>query len=150
MGFISWVEGNWFQALQSASIAFGLLISGLGFFQGARERRVSNLLKLSESHRSLWAEASKRPELRRVLDTEVDLVGQPVSFEEELFVNELIVHLSTAWLLAQAGSLLPLRSMRADVRAFLHQSPASPPASSHNQLPRRRNGPIPPRRRHSQ
>jgi hypothetical protein len=118
MGFLSWVEANWFQALQSASIAFGLVISGLGFFRGTREHRVANLLKLTECHRTLWGEASKRPELRRVLDVEADLVGRPVSFEEELFVNELIVHLSTAWLLARAGSLLPLRSIRADVRAF--------------------------------
>ncbi len=115
---LDWVTANWFLVLQGAGIIGGLLFTGLSLRRESRARRVSDLLTLTEQHRELWNEGRCRPELARVFQGEGDLVGQPVSAHEEAFLNEVIVHFNTGWLLAREGSLLSLAALANDVQAF--------------------------------
>ena len=119
MGGISgWFGDNWFNLVQSGSIVAGFVCAALSLQRDAQARRGGNLLAVTQAHRELWAEVYRRPELARVLDATVDLAGQPVSHEEDLFVRLIVVHLSTTWRLIHDGLPLSLEAVREDVRAL--------------------------------
>jgi hypothetical protein len=113
-----WVRENWFALLQSLGIIGGLLFTALSIRRETAARQATDLLALSERHHELWAGLGQRPDLRRVLSTEVDLVAEPVTFSERHFLNLVIVHFSTGWLLAKRGSLVSLETLRSDVTTF--------------------------------
>jgi len=58
---------------------------------------VRNLLAITESHRKVWTEFSRRPELKRVLDERADAGQREISREEEIFVNLVIFHLNAVF-----------------------------------------------------
>ena len=65
MGFTQWVANNWFIFLQSAGIIASLLFTASSLRSETKMRRVSNLLAITESHRTLWIEFYRRPELNK-------------------------------------------------------------------------------------
>ncbi|MCI0534444.1 MAG: hypothetical protein L0Z50_04385 [Verrucomicrobiales bacterium] len=115
---LAWLDQNWFTLLQSAGIIGSLWLTGATVRRDARARRVSNILALSEQHRDLWGEVHRRPELSRILSKEVDLIAQPISTSEEEFLNLVIVHFRTGWLLAMEESINRLDAIRSDVLSF--------------------------------
>lgn len=115
---LPWLSDNWFQALQSLGILGGLLFAALSFRRDAQERKITNFLEITEHHREIWTEIYRRPELKRVLADEVDLLSTPITVEEEIFINQLIVHLAMAWQISKARSLLRIDSMHNDIRSF--------------------------------
>lgn len=116
-GAYLWLRDNWFPLLQSAGIMGGLLFTALSIRQATNARRVSDLLALTEQHRELWNDVYRRPELSRIFAA-ADLVAKPVTIPEERFLNEVIVHFTTGWHLAQRNSLLTMDALKADLRTF--------------------------------
>ena len=53
-----------------------------------------------------------------VIAAEVDFLASPISLAEEEFLNVVIVHFQTSWLLAREGAMLTLDVLVADVRWF--------------------------------
>ena len=100
--FLQWLGDNWFDLLQTTGIVAGLFFTGRSFLLDTRIRRISNLLNITEHHRSIWQEVFDRPGLLRVLSAEVKLNTRPVTLEERIFVNLIILHL-TAVLAAIEG-----------------------------------------------
>lgn len=118
MAFFAWLDLNWFSLVQSIGIIGSLWFTAAALCRESRARRVSDLLELTGHHRELWAEVHRRPELGRIVQAEVDLVGSPISTAEEEFLNLVIVHFHTGMLLAQEGSSLGLDGLAKDAGAF--------------------------------
>ena len=115
---LAWLDTNWFSLLQSLGIAGGLVFTAVTVHRDARHRHVSNMLTLLEQHRDLWTEVHSRPELARVMATEVDLLTRPLTVPEERFLNLVIVHFHTGWQLARDRVIHSLAVMAADVRGY--------------------------------
>lgn len=115
---VAWLKENWFLLLQSLGISGGLLFTALSLRADVRARRTSDFLALAEHHRQLWDEIHQRPELARVMAEEADLANGPITVAEENFLNSVIVHFNTGWLIAREGALLTLEGFSRDVGTF--------------------------------
>lgn len=118
VAFFAWLDLNWFSLVQSIGIIGSLWLTAAALRGDSRARRVSDLLELTGHHRELWAEVHRRPELGRILQAEVDLVGAPISTAEEEFLNLVIVHFHTGMLLAKDGEAIGLDALAKDAGAF--------------------------------
>jgi hypothetical protein len=116
--FLAWFDQNWFILLQSLGIMGSLWLTSATVRRDTRAREASNWLSLLEQHRELWKDLHQRPELSRIMSREVDLVAQPISAAEQEFLNLVVVHFHTGWMLAKAGSTNSLETMATDVRTF--------------------------------
>src|SRR5688572_32634486 len=96
MTFLNWIQDNGFTLLQSLGIIGGLFFTGLSLRVDAKVRRVANGFELRKQHREIWSQLYSKPHLRRVLNANEDLARAPVTREEELFVNFLILNLTNA------------------------------------------------------
>ena len=119
-GFVPWLTQNWLPLLQAVGIIGGLCFTAASIRRDTKARRASDILALSQQHRDLWGELYKQPELQRVLDPACDLILKPISPLEEEFLNSVIVHFYTGWLLSKGGALalLPVSALQADVLSF--------------------------------
>lgn len=113
-----WFDQYWFPVLQSVGIVGSLLLTLVTVRRDARAREAANRLLLLEQHRDLWRDVHERPELARVMSTQTDLIAEPISTAEQEFLNLVIVHFHTGWMLAKSGSTNTLETMAADVRTF--------------------------------
>lgn len=84
----------------------------------AKVRRVSNLVELTKQHREIWTQIYRRPELKRILESEPDLEAKPVTEEERLFITLLILHLASAYEAIRAGVFKEPERLQVDVRKF--------------------------------
>ncbi|MBM3880190.1 MAG: hypothetical protein FJ387_10805 [Verrucomicrobia bacterium] len=118
MGFLHWLDQNWFVLLQSAGIVGGLVFTAVSLRIDAKVRRVGNLIAITHEHRDIWTQLYKRPDLARVLDPAADLTKNPVTSDEQLFVTLLILHLASVHAALESGMLVQLQGLRKDVGAF--------------------------------
>lgn len=115
---MSWLAAHWLDLIQSAGIVGGLLFNGWALHRDGQAQRAANLLKLTEQHRDIWREMFSRPGLARVLRPDADLLTDPVTDEETLFVTLLILHLNTAFSAVRAGVLRAPEGITPDIRGF--------------------------------
>lgn len=101
---MEWFGSNWFNLLQTTGIVAGLFFTGRSFLLDTKIRRISNLLNITEHHRSIWQQVFEKPRLLRVLSAEPKLDAKPITLEERVFVNLIILHL-TAVLTAIKGKV---------------------------------------------
>lgn len=115
---ITWLADNWFTLIQSLGVIGGLSFTGLMVRRDGKARKITDLLTLNQQHRELWAEVRQQPELVRIARESVDFVTAPVSEAEEEFLNLVIVHFYTSWLIVNAGSLVDKAAFAGDLRSF--------------------------------
>ncbi len=118
MGFIPWISDNWFTLLQSAGIIGSLLFTGITLWIDSKSRRVTNLITLTNQHRDIWSEFNRRPELARVLKSEVSLLEKPVTDKEEVFVTMIILHLSGMYQAMADRHVRAPERIEDDIRSF--------------------------------
>ena len=118
MGISNWVALSWFELLQSVGIIAGLLFTAHSLRSETKMRRVNNLLAITESHRKLWTEFYRHPDLNRVLDERANLRPQEISREEEIFVNLVILHLNSVFYAHKMGLVFKLEGLRRDIAWF--------------------------------
>lgn len=116
MGFLQWLEQNWFSLFESAGIIGGLLFTAVTLRTDARARRIGNLIAITQHHREIWTHLYTRSELARVLDNAVNLKSAPATNEEELFVNLLILHLNSAYHAMQNGMFVKPEGLQRDIQ----------------------------------
>ena len=116
--FSSWVDGNWFNVIQTVGIIGSLWVATTAANRDARAKGIENLLSLSEHHRELWKEMPGQNDLVRIFQPDADTVLVPVTVAEAEFLNLVIVHYQTGWFIAKADGPTTLAEMRADVRSF--------------------------------
>jgi hypothetical protein len=118
MDFFHWAADSWFVLLQSGSIVAGLVFTAVALRDDTRARRVGNLIAITQHHREIWTHLYSRPNLSRVLDSNVDLEKNPVTDEEELFVNLLILHLNSSYQAMKYGNFIKPEGLHQDIRLF--------------------------------
>lgn len=114
----TWLAGNWFNFIQTLGIIGGLVVATLTMRRETRSRQFSDYLTMIQQHRELWSEAHRRSDLSRLFQPEVDLVATPATVAEEEYLNLVIDHFHTGWLLARSGVVLRMEVLEADARAF--------------------------------
>lgn len=114
----AWFGKHWFDFFQSAGILGALIFNVVGLREQATAHRVSNLITLTQQHREIWREYLRRPDLHRVLQPKVDLIGKPTTPTEETFVKFIIVHLVTAYKASRLDETEELGRIGDDAREF--------------------------------
>lgn len=115
-GLAQWVLQHGKDSLQVVGIVAGLAFTALGLRADTRSRRVQTLITLTQQHRDIWEEITKRPALRRVVDPAADVVSQPVTPDEERFVGFVILHIHCWYRAERAGEISPLEGAERDLR----------------------------------
>ncbi|MCX6927483.1 MAG: DUF6082 family protein [Verrucomicrobia bacterium] len=118
MRALPWITEHWFELLQTAGIIGGLLFTAITVRKEERARKITNSIAINEQHRQIWTEVYAYPELSRVMMPDRDLEHEPVSDRETLFVNTLIVHLSTAYRAMKYDEFVRLEGLSKDVKMF--------------------------------
>ena len=113
-----WLFEHGKDTLESTGVVGGLFFTAASFRADARERHIVNLMSVAHSHRELWLQLVEKPELSRILKSDVDLDKATVSVVEERFVHLLIIHLAVCFEAVKAGVLPSLSGLEDDVRSF--------------------------------
>lgn len=113
-----WLAEHGKDTLETTGLILSLGYTAASFRADARERRISNLIATASAHRELWKELINKPELARVLKTDVDLVKHPVTVVEERFVHLIITHLAVSFEAIQNDELTIPGGLEHDVATF--------------------------------
>lgn len=118
MSFASWLGNNWLPLAQLVMLTTGVGFCGMAVLLDARARRVSNLIQLTQQHRDLWERMYLQPELARIRDQHADIVEEPISSAEEMFVIFIILHLSSTYCGMTSGFFQRPHGLRQDIEHF--------------------------------
>jgi len=118
------VSAETLRIIQSVGIVTGICVGVASIWIGVRAIRASNraaqvkaLLDITTSHRDIWRQYASRPELSRVLDW--DRNAEEMSEEEQQWLRELILHLSSSYEAGRLGVLPAFDGLDADVRQLI-------------------------------
>jgi hypothetical protein len=117
-GMGGWILQNWFSIFSAAGIIASLLFTAVSLRSEEKTRRIANLLTLTQSHRELWSQLFKDPNLDRVLDASADLARTPLKNEESLYVNLVIQHVASAYQAVKSGLIIKPEGLKQDVGWF--------------------------------
>jgi hypothetical protein len=115
---LHWLALNGKETLETLALVAGLFFTGASFRAAAKERRIANLMSLTQGHRELWLQLNECPALNRILEQSPDLDGEPVLPIEKRFVHLLITHLAVSHAAMREGLAPQLSRLEDDVRAF--------------------------------
>ena len=118
MTVIQWLAENWLNLIQSVGIIGGCLFTAAAMKADRKSRQVGNLISITAQNRDIWSEFYARPALARVIDESVDLAKTPVTPAEQLFVQQLILHLAATWRAMEEGEFMHLQGLEADIKSF--------------------------------
>lgn len=114
---LRWATENWFDLLSAVGIIGGFFFTAVSLRSDTKTRRIANLLTITANHRELWKEIFRRPDLKRVIDTGADPRKQ-ITAEEEMFVNMVILHISSVYEALKDELLIEQEGLRRDVASF--------------------------------
>ena len=118
MGDMEWLAHNWFDLLSTVGVVGGLWFTAISLHSETKTRRVANFLTITANYREIWKSFLNQPKLARVLDASADVKSQPITPEEELFVNMVILHVSTTYYAMNDELLMRLEGSRRDIAQF--------------------------------
>ena len=116
--FPSWFQSNWSNVIGAAGIMGSLMFASASFRADAKNRQITNLLALDERHRALWGEVKQRPELKRILSENVDLLAGPLTAEEDVSMWQIIQQFETGWRVEKIMNRGELESLARDAGEF--------------------------------
>jgi hypothetical protein len=76
------------------------------------------LLTITANHREIWREVLISPGLACVLDQSAKLISHPPTPEEEIFVNQVILHTGSVYYAMKGELVVKLEGLRRDVAQF--------------------------------
>lgn len=114
-----WLVENWFNLLSSAGIIGSLCFTAFSLRSETKTRRIANVIAITANHRDIWEEYLRTPSLSRVLDPAADVVKQPVTPGEEMFVNLVISHVNSVYYATNNELVIKWQNWRKDVAQFL-------------------------------
>ena len=118
MGIGKWFSQNWFDLFSAAGIIGGLLFTAVSLRSEAKTRRIANLLTVTANYREIWKEYYANPQLGRVLDVSANVTEKPVTPEEELFVGQIIFHISNVFYALKDDLFVAQDGSRRDIAQF--------------------------------
>ena len=113
-----WLVHHSESLLESIGIIGGLIFTGVGLHRDSKARRIGNLIGLTQQQRDIWNRAMEEPELIRVQAAERDVVKEPPTTREKLFVRSLVIYLATVHRAVRLDELLRPHGMERDIRDF--------------------------------
>ena len=113
-----WFGQNWASLIESVGIIASLLFAAFSVRADTKSRRVANLIAITQGHRDIWKLFLENPDLARVFDRNADIGAFPVTREEEVFANLVLVHLASVYRTMKAELLTSLDGLRQDVATF--------------------------------
>ena len=119
MGAVTWLSEHWFDVIQTVGVVGGLLLTAYTINKDAKAHQMRNLIAINARHDRIWSMFYHRPELSRVLQPKIDLVREPISDHEWLFVRMLFTHLDTVRRTSKAGMFVTIEGMKKDVKTFM-------------------------------
>jgi hypothetical protein len=114
-----WFADNWFNLFSSAGIIAGLWFTAFSLRSDTKTRRVANLLIITANHREIWKVFLDDKGLARVRAASVDLIKQPVTDAERVFVTFVILHMSSVFYAMSDQLVVKLEGLRRDIAQFL-------------------------------
>lgn len=75
-------------------------------------------MQVVEGHRQIWSQLYAWPELARVREPDVNLERHPVTSLEEVFVGQIILHLSSVFLATKGKVVKEFEGLEIDVQSF--------------------------------
>jgi hypothetical protein len=115
---MSWVSANWFSLCQTLAIVGALFFNAYSLLLGSRIRKVDTLINITEQHRAIWLKYFDTPRLKRILETKPDLAKQHMTDDERMFVNLIILHLTTVLTAVRKGIFPKPAGLDVDIREF--------------------------------
>jgi hypothetical protein len=125
MGDMSqWLSENWFNIL---TLFFG---SGVWFAaysirmdtevrrEDAKTRKAANLLAITANHREIWKEFLNNAELGRIQNTGADIVNEPVTEAEHVFVTLVILHTNNVYYVMKDELVPEYEGAKKDIEQF--------------------------------
>lgn len=114
-----WWWRHWHEVLEAVGIVGGLIFTGVTLRHDLQARKIAEYLTQATQHRRLWGQLHRRPGLRRLLEPDRDVAEEPLSVEERRYLELVVTHFHTGWLISGAGhSLVPLNVLAADAGHF--------------------------------
>ncbi|MBK8092220.1 MAG: hypothetical protein IPK32_09660 [Verrucomicrobiaceae bacterium] len=113
-----WLVHHGESLLESIGIIGGLIFTGIGLHRDSKARRIENMISLTQQHRDIWSRVMDAPELAGVQEAGRDLVKEPPTDRERLFMRSLILHLSTVYRAVKMDELLKPHGMERNVCVF--------------------------------
>ena len=113
-----WIGEHGKDTLESAGLICSLSFAATSLRTEARERRITNLISLANSHRELWMQMMEKPELARILQPRLNLSKEPISVAEERFVHLIITHLGVTFAAMKSKVLPSLVGLEEDAQNF--------------------------------
>ena len=110
---MGWRDDPWFDWVRLVDFA-----RNLGSRKDERARKITNSIAISQQYKQIWGEDYDSLKHGRVLAKSVDLVQQPISTEEDVFVTMLILHLSMVFRAMRNGEFVKFEGLQRDVREF--------------------------------
>ena len=113
-----WLSENWFNFLSTVGILGSLWIAIVTLRSDDKTRRVGNLFTVSTNYREIWKGYFDNQQLTRVLDPSADVAKQPVTPAEELFVGQIIIHISNVFYAMKDDLFIEQEGSRRDIAQF--------------------------------
>lgn len=118
MGFWGWFSNNAFNFISALGVVASLCFTAFSLRSETKTRRISNLLAVTANHREVWKTFLINTQLTRVRDANADLVAEPVTDPERVFVNMVIQHLNSVHQAMNDQLFVKLEGLRRDVGQF--------------------------------
>ena len=113
-----WTAQNWFNLFSVLGILGSFWFSIITFRASTKTQRITNLLAITQNHREIWREFTRNPALKRILDPRVDLAKEPVTDEEQIFVNTVVSHVNGVFYATKDGLTVNYEGLQNDVAWF--------------------------------
>ncbi|MGA2871589.1 MAG: hypothetical protein ABSF34_20800 [Verrucomicrobiota bacterium] len=84
----------------------------------SRIRRMDMLVNITQHHRTIWLKFFDSPSLERIFMESPDLDKDPVTEDEAMFVQLIMLHLTTILTAVRKGLLPKTADQDADLKAF--------------------------------
>jgi len=99
MEVIHWL--HYLDSYEGYIATFGVIVSLLFTAHTVRAetktRRISNLLQITSNHREIWLEYLTNPKLSRIKDVAPDVLKQPITDAERIFITAIILHVNSVF-----------------------------------------------------
>ena len=112
---IQWLSQHWYEASQTGGIIGGLIFTALSLRDTHEAQKITNLFTLTQYHHELYGQLFDRPELRRIFQPDADVLQQPVTDDERLFLTLLILHVSLALEAMRMKAIIPIEGLEHDL-----------------------------------
>lgn len=97
------MDKYWLDILQSFGIVAGFLFTIVGLRTASKQRNFDIFWRIGDSHREIWSMMIEKKSLSRILNENVDLARNPVTLEESMFVNLVLLHIENVCQAAKEG-----------------------------------------------